>query len=150
MKLPNIFSYDPSGYLHKNPSFLQHGYFHSLLIWHQRHKSPSPCGDCTLPRELPSCCLYYSVEKQQTPENHEGAPESSLPLHDALKARKSKPVNGKPQTMATIPATTDCHFTKPNTKSTTAQIEKKARGVGVHLASIMLHPRQFWRLRSQP
>jgi len=32
--------------------------------------------------------------------------------------------------MATIPATTECHFTKPNTKSTTAQIEKKARGVG--------------------
>src|SRR5882724_1149762 len=49
---------------------------------------------------------------------------------DALKPRKSKPVNGKPQTMATIPATTECHFTKPNTKSTTAQIEKKARGVG--------------------
>src|SRR5450755_1383799 len=45
-------------------------------------------------------------------------------------ARKSKPVKGKPQTMATIPATTECHFTKPNTKSTTAQIEKKARGLG--------------------
>src|SRR6476660_3432336 len=59
-----------------------------------------------------------------------GAPESSLPLPDALKPRKSKPVNGKPQTMATIPATTECHFTKPNTKSTTAPIEKKARGVG--------------------
>jgi len=57
-----------------------------------------------------------------------GAPESSLPFHDALKPRKSKPVNGKPQTMATIPAKTECHFTKPNTKSTTAQIEKKARG----------------------
>ena len=59
-----------------------------------------------------------------------GAPESSLPFLDALKPRKSKPVNGKPQTTATIPATTECHFAKPNTKSTTAQIEKKARGVG--------------------
>jgi hypothetical protein len=53
-----------------------------------------------------------------------------LPFHDALKPRKSNPVNGKPPTTATIPATTDCHFTNPNTKSTTAQIEKKARGVG--------------------
>jgi hypothetical protein len=59
-----------------------------------------------------------------------GAPKSSLPFPDALKPRKSKPVNGKPQTMATIPATTECHFTKPNTKSTTAQIEKKAMGAG--------------------
>jgi hypothetical protein len=69
------------------------------------------------------------------------APESLLPFHDDPKTRKSKPVNGKPQTMATIPATTECHFTKPNTKSITAQIEKKARGVERFIsASIMLLP----------
>lgn len=32
--------------------------------------------------------------------------------------------------MATMPARNECHFTKPNTKSTTAQIEKNTRGVG--------------------
>lgn len=32
--------------------------------------------------------------------------------------------------MATIPAATECHFSKPNTKSTTAPIEKKATAVG--------------------
>ena len=63
------------------------------------------------------------------------APESPLPFHDAPKTRKSKPVNGKPQTMPTFPATTECHFTKPNTKSTTVQIERRARGVTVHLTT---------------
>jgi hypothetical protein len=51
-------------------------------------------------------------------------------FHDALKPRNSKHVNGKPQTMATMPAISECHFTNPITKSTTAQTEKKARGVG--------------------
>jgi hypothetical protein len=67
------------------------------------------------------------------------APESPLPFHDAPKTRKSKPVNGKPQTMPTFPATTECHFTKPNTKSTTVQIERRARGLTVHLTALMLH-----------
>lgn len=52
-------------------------------------------------------------------------PELSLPFHDAQKIRKSKPVNGEPPTRATIPTTTECHLTRPKTKSTTAPIEKK-------------------------
>jgi hypothetical protein len=70
-----------------------------------------------------------------------GAPESSLPFHDDLKPKKSNPVNGKPQTMATIPATNERHFTKPNTKSTTAQVEKKTSGVRRFIASIIGSPR---------
>ena len=63
-----------------------------------------------------------------------------MPFHDAPKKRKSKPVDGKPQTMPTIPATSECHFTKPNRKSTTAPIEKKASGVRRFISPrIMLH-----------
>jgi len=62
-----------------------------------------------------------------------------LLFHDALalKPRKSKPVNGKPQTMATIPATAECHLTTPMTKSMTAQIEKKDSGLRRFIGSIM-------------
>jgi hypothetical protein len=48
---------------------------------------------------------------------------------NALKARKSKAVNGKPETMATTPAPTECHLIQPNAKSNTAQTEKKAMGL---------------------
>ena len=55
--------------------------------------------------------------------------EGSSPFDRALKPRKSNPVKGKPQGIATIPARTECHFTSPNTESTKAQIEKKAMGL---------------------
>jgi len=59
-----------------------------------------------------------------------GALTSSVPFPSALKTRKSKTVNGKPHTMATTPATTECHLMQPIAKSTTAQIEKKTSAVG--------------------
>lgn len=53
-----------------------------------------------------------------------------VPFDRTLKPRKGNPVKGKPQGIATIPARTECHFTSPNRKSTTTQIEKKATGLG--------------------
>ncbi|MGB9196056.1 MAG: hypothetical protein WCB53_03925 [Terriglobales bacterium] len=47
-----------------------------------------------------------------------------------MNTKNNKAVSGEPQTIPTIPAATECHFTKPNTKSIKAQIEKKTRGVG--------------------
>jgi hypothetical protein len=46
---------------------------------------------------------------------------------DALKPRKSKTLNSKPQTIATTQATIECHLMQPNTNSIPAQIEKKVR-----------------------
>ena len=53
-----------------------------------------------------------------------------MPFHRALKPKKSKAVKGKPHTIATTPATNECHLIQPNAKSTTAQIEKKTSAVG--------------------
>ena len=53
----------------------------------------------------------------------------SLPLKEALKTRRSKAFNGKPQTMATTPAPTECHLIKPNAKSTIPQTKKKTLGL---------------------
>ena len=53
--------------------------------------------------------------------------------------------------MAAIPATTECHFTKPNTKSTTAQLKKKARGVGaISLGNELQHGQQRLVLVNDP
>lgn len=46
-------------------------------------------------------------------------------FYRSLRTRKSKAVKGKPQTMATTPAATECLLMQPNAKSTTARIEKK-------------------------
>jgi hypothetical protein len=72
-----------------------------------------------------------------------GSPESSVPFYRSLRRRKSKAVKGKPQTMATMPATTECHLMQPNAKSITAQTEKKTSALGSFIfTSIMLYSAQ--------
>lgn len=67
-----------------------------------------------------------------------------------LKIRKRKPVNGNPQTMATMPARSECHFTKPITKSTTAQSEKKTSGVGRFISPALCSNRHYlWHAQSK-
>src|SRR5438270_1393696 len=71
----------------------------------------------------------------------------SLPFADALKAKKSKAVNGKPKRMATTPAPTECHLIQPNAKSTTAQTVKKAMGFRRFIPAVLS---STWRWQSNP
>jgi hypothetical protein len=73
-----------------------------------------------------------------------GAPESLFPFPNALKTKKRNAVKGKPPTMDTKPAATECHLMQPNTKSKTAQIEKKSRGLGRFISSSFSS--SFWWL----
>ena len=54
---------------------------------------------------------------------------AAVPFRRTPKTRKSRVVKGKPQTMATMPAITECHLKQPIEKSNTAQIEKKTNAV---------------------
>ena len=66
-----------------------------------------------------------------------GAPESSLPLPNALKTKKRNTVKGKPPTMDTKPAATECHLMQPHTKSMTAPLKRKVGDWEGSFATIM-------------
>jgi 2-methylisocitrate lyase-like PEP mutase family enzyme len=74
----------------------------------------------------------------------------SVAFSNALKTRKRKRLNGKPQTIVTTPAITECRLKWPKAKSTTAQIEKKTSAVGRFiLINIMLHSRTMLNTLSE-
>lgn len=53
-----------------------------------------------------------------------------IALPECPENKEEKCGQGKPPTMDTKPAATECHLMQPHTKSKTAQIEKKSRGLG--------------------